>query len=424
MIYYQQANVANSNDSLFFLQRSLDKCNFRNMKNPVVIFSFLLTLLLMSCQTQNISSSSAYEDDEVYWVNSDTDNEPYADTSNLYAEDYVEDEYYSAESTYTEENSYEDDYYDENYYDEDYNTQGGDVINNYFGNNFQPYSNGYNSYYDPFFSNPIYIGFGNSNFNYWNRPNYWGNNYNSWNSWGTPYYGWNSWGAPYYGWNSWGNPYYNGWGNGYCPSNGFGGYNSYYDGGFGIANNNFVYGRRSSLSSVGSSNSSFGNDGILNVGGNSSIINNQNGTRPLTLQDAPEGNVSLKPKGITKVDSERINSTKPTGVTTERVNSNSSTRPSSARPRPSSSNVTRPSANPAARPSFPNPSASPSNKPNSRKSTKPRGSSSNSRSSGSSARDSKLPSRRSSAGSRSSSSSSRSSSSGSSRNSGRSGGRR
>ncbi|MEZ7887461.1 MAG: hypothetical protein QMC16_09250, partial [Flavobacteriales bacterium] len=293
------------------------------MKNSIALFSFLFTLILMSCQTQNISSTSAYEDDEVYWVKSDAGNEQYAETSDLYTEGDAEDEYYSEEpeeTTYTEENIYEDDYYDENYYEEDYNTQGGSVINNYYGNNsgfgnsYQPYYNSYsnfNSYYDPFMSNSIYIGFGNSNYNHWNRPNYWGYNYNPWNSWGTPYYGWNSynngWGNPYNnGWNSWGNPYNNGWGSGYCNSNGFGGYNGYYDGGAGLSNTNFVYGRRSSLSSVSSSNSSYGNDGVLNTGGKIAVSNNQNGVRPLTLEKSPERNVSLKPRDISKGDTEKV----------------------------------------------------------------------------------------------------------------------
>ncbi|MEJ6681519.1 MAG: hypothetical protein QNL21_05450, partial [Flavobacteriales bacterium] len=264
------------------------------MKNPIVLLSLLLTLILMSCQTQNISSTSAYEDDEVYWVKSDAGNEQYAETSDLYAEGDTEDEYYSEEpedSYYTEDTNSEEVYYDDNYYQEDYNNQGGDVINNYygnnsaFGNNYQPFNNnfyGFNSYYDPFLNNSIYIGFGNSNYNHWSRPNYWGYNYNPWNSWGTPYYGWNShnygWGNLYNnGWNSWGNPYNNGWGSGYCNSNGFGGYNGYYDGGAGLSNTNFVYGRRSSLSSVSSSNSSYGNDGVLNTGGKIAVSNNQNG---------------------------------------------------------------------------------------------------------------------------------------------------
>jgi len=109
------------------------------------------------------------------------------------------------------------------YYDDD---EVKYVINNYYDDEEMSYADQFNRfyggayyypYYDPFFYDDFYYGWGYPYYG-WGISIGWG--------WGYPYYGW---GYPYYGW---GYPYY-GWGcapyYGCYPGYGYGGYYPYYE---------------------------------------------------------------------------------------------------------------------------------------------------------------------------------------------------
>jgi hypothetical protein len=194
------------------------------MKVSHILSLLFSTAILASCVSPRYSYNDGFEEDDIYF--SDSDPEEYNYSSYVNEEDN--------KATEEDEYDYQDDYYSDDYKSEEYD-DGGDtyVTNNYYGNNWSPN-------YRPFNSRP---GYG------------WNMGYNSYGGWsfgfnynyGFSSFGYSSFSNPYYGWNNqwYYDPWYSPWG--YCGNSfgygwGYNPYNPYYGYGYGYGYGGYGYG--------------------------------------------------------------------------------------------------------------------------------------------------------------------------------------
>ncbi|WP_316805638.1 hypothetical protein [Pedobacter nototheniae] len=163
--------------------------------------------LVASCSTSKLAQNST-SDDVYNSVAKAREVEYVAPQAQQQQQQQQQDQYQS---------DYNDDYYGTSnpYYDMDYSSR----INRFYnGYSWQGY---YDPYFDNYYYNNNYLGYGLGAYNGyglglglgWNSGFGWNGGF----GWGGGFYG-NSWGNPYYGWNSWGpNSYYDrfGWGGGW-----------------------------------------------------------------------------------------------------------------------------------------------------------------------------------------------------------------
>jgi hypothetical protein len=243
------------------------------MKNPIVLFSFLLCLVLASCSSGRYAYNENYEDDELYYASNDPDEYNYSNYVN--ESDLVEDDYYSED--YSGSNEYQeyddggDTYVTNNYYQNDYwNWRNRNRCGNGFNmgwNSWSGWNIGYNWGYSPYdygysaFNNPYGFGYG------------YGSYYNPWDPWYNPYNNYN--------------PYcYSGYGYGYGSAYGWGGFGGYAGNGI---NNDFYgnasnggshYGHITPISSGSGHNSQYDGGTILVQANDKDVLTQDDAARP------------------------------------------------------------------------------------------------------------------------------------------------
>lgn len=191
------------------------------------------SLILATIFLFGIVSSSFAQYDDIYY-NPDTDSDYYTTSSSTYDDEFDEYEEYTGDNYDGGDSYYRDDRNSGYYYSS--RIRRFNQPNRGFGYYDPVYTDvynydGYNSYYDPFFSRPsIYVSFGNR-YNRYNRLNRWNRYYGN-SNYNNDYYGGYSpysYGGGNYG-GGYGNPYNSFYNNAYCPPS--------YWGGNGYASNN------------------------------------------------------------------------------------------------------------------------------------------------------------------------------------------
>lgn len=233
------------------------------MKTKTILYSAFALSLLAGCSSMRLGSSAKTEDDDVYVTRSEAIASDRAYDQACVA---AKNQQAQAQQAPTATPMYEDDSFAqqraahstqgmtatveprEAYADDDF----------YYSRRLRRFDNGSTAnwrYYDPYYSNDLYIVLGTPSWNTWygngwynwNQPHFgnpvfydpfWGMN-STWSYWGGANYGWNPYINAYYGyspcpWNSWSNGYngcnYNPWNYGYNSWNS--GYANGYNNGF------------------------------------------------------------------------------------------------------------------------------------------------------------------------------------------------